>query len=147
MCCSRCDTFKNPHCSMATSAEHRSKFAALHRQWWRLYMSEKFSSRTINPIQTNKQTTYFFFGLTVKLTIVHRKLTFQILLPTTVHRFTYTTDQKVKLWLKSPITMYRNQIISYKKIKYLLWQSLYYKAACYKCLLISKLFFLLQHYS
>ena len=28
---------------MAMSAEHRSKFAALHRQWRRLHMSEKFS--------------------------------------------------------------------------------------------------------
>ena len=26
-----CGTLKNPHCSMAMSAEHRSKFAALHR--------------------------------------------------------------------------------------------------------------------
>ena len=38
---------------MAMSAEHRSKFAALHRQWWRLHMSEKFSSGTINSKQTN----------------------------------------------------------------------------------------------
>ena len=28
---------------MAISAEHRSKFAALHWQWWRLQISEKFS--------------------------------------------------------------------------------------------------------
>ena len=28
-----CGTLKNPHCSMAMSAEHRSKFAALHREW------------------------------------------------------------------------------------------------------------------
>ena len=26
---------------MAISAEHRSKFAALHRSWWRLHMSER----------------------------------------------------------------------------------------------------------
>ena len=39
---------------MAMIAEHRSKFAALHRQWWRLHMSEKFSSETNK--QTNKQT-------------------------------------------------------------------------------------------
>ena len=39
---------------MAMSAEHRSKFAALHRQWWHLHMSEKFSSETINSKQTNK---------------------------------------------------------------------------------------------
>ena len=51
-----CGTLKNPHCSMAMSAEHRSKFAALYRQWWRLHMSETFSSGTINSKQTNKQT-------------------------------------------------------------------------------------------
>ena len=37
---------------MAMSAEHRSKFAALHRQWWRLYMSENF--RSGKKPQTNK---------------------------------------------------------------------------------------------
>ena len=41
---------------MAMSAEHRSKFAARHRQWWRLRMSEKFSSGTKNP---NKQTKHY----------------------------------------------------------------------------------------
>ena len=40
---------------MAMSAEHRSKFASLHRQGWRLHMSEKFSSGTINPKQKNMQ--------------------------------------------------------------------------------------------
>ena len=34
---------------MAMSVEHSSKFAALHRQWWRLHMSG-----TENPKQTNK---------------------------------------------------------------------------------------------
>ena len=34
---------------MAMSAEHKSKFAALHRC---LHMSEKFSSGTINSTQT-----------------------------------------------------------------------------------------------
>ena len=29
-CHSRCGTIKNPLCSMAMSAEHRSKFAVLH---------------------------------------------------------------------------------------------------------------------
>ena len=38
---------------MALGAEHRSKFAALHQYWWRLHMSEKFSSRRKT---TNKQT-------------------------------------------------------------------------------------------
>ena len=42
--CSRCGTLKNPHCSMAMSAEHRSKFAY------------KILSATINPKQTEKQT-------------------------------------------------------------------------------------------
>ena len=36
---------------MTMSAEHRSKFAAHIRQWWRLHMSEKFSSGTINSIK------------------------------------------------------------------------------------------------
>ena len=30
---------------MAISAEHRSKFASVHRQLWRLHMSEKFCAR------------------------------------------------------------------------------------------------------
>ena len=38
---------KTPHCSKAMSTEHRSKFAALHQQCWRLHMGEKFSSETI----------------------------------------------------------------------------------------------------
>ena len=33
---------------MAMSAEHSSKYAALHRQWWRLHISETFSSGTID---------------------------------------------------------------------------------------------------
>ena len=40
---------------MAMSAEHRSKFAALHRQLWRLHVSEKFSSGSIHSKQTNKK--------------------------------------------------------------------------------------------
>ena len=36
----------DPYCSWAISAEHRSKFAALHRQCWRLQMNETFSSGT-----------------------------------------------------------------------------------------------------
>ena len=45
---------KIPHCSVAMSAEHRSKFSLLHRQWWRLRMSEKFSSRTKTQNKHNK---------------------------------------------------------------------------------------------
>ena len=44
-CHSRCGTLKNPHCSMAMSAEYRSTFAALHGQWWRLHMSKKILKR------------------------------------------------------------------------------------------------------
>ena len=29
----RCDTPKNPHCSLAMSAEHMLKFDVFHRQW------------------------------------------------------------------------------------------------------------------
>ena len=47
-CHSRCGTLKNPHCSMAMSAEYRSTFAALHRQWWRLHRSKKFLRGTKN---------------------------------------------------------------------------------------------------
>ena len=41
---------------MAMSAEHRSKFAALHRQWWRLQISENSPVGRITP---NKQTNKF----------------------------------------------------------------------------------------
>ena len=61
---SRCGTLKNPHCSVAMSAKYRSKFAALKRQWWRLHLSEKFSSGMKN--KQTKQTllfiTYFSWG-------------------------------------------------------------------------------------
>ena len=45
---------KNTHCSMAMSAEHRSKFAAVHRQWRRLRV--KNLEWDENSKQTNKQT-------------------------------------------------------------------------------------------
>ena len=45
---------------MAISAEHGSKFAALHRQWWRLHMSEKFSSGTITAY--NQPTNQLYNG-------------------------------------------------------------------------------------
>ena len=35
-CYKRCDTLNNPHCSMANCARHRSKFDAIHWQWWHL---------------------------------------------------------------------------------------------------------------
>ena len=34
---------------MDMSVEYGSNFAALHRQWWRLQMIDKFSSGTKNP--------------------------------------------------------------------------------------------------
>ena len=49
VCHSRCGTLKNPHCSMAMTAVHTSKFAVLHR-YCNISMSEK--EWTINP---NKQ--------------------------------------------------------------------------------------------
>ena len=51
-----CVTLKN--CSMAMSAEHRSEFAALHRQWWRLH-EWKILEWDDKPQKTNKQTNYF----------------------------------------------------------------------------------------
>ena len=48
----RCGTLLNHHCSMTMSAENRSKFAALHRDWWCLRMSEILSSGTINSNKT-----------------------------------------------------------------------------------------------
>ena len=41
---------------MAITAEHMSKFAALHRQRWLLQMSEKLSSGTKNSKQKKKTT-------------------------------------------------------------------------------------------
>ena len=41
---------------MGMSADQRSKFAAFHRQWCRLHMSEKFSSGTKSHKQTNEET-------------------------------------------------------------------------------------------
>ena len=40
---------------MAISAKLMSISAAFHRWWWRLSMSEKFSSGTKKPKETNKQ--------------------------------------------------------------------------------------------
>ena len=54
-CHNRWGMQKNHYCSIAISAEHRWKFVALHRKWWRLHMIEKFSNGTINHKQTNKQ--------------------------------------------------------------------------------------------
>ena len=50
-CRSRCGMLMNPCWSMAISAEHMSKFAALHQKCLLLQMSEKFSSGT--KLETN----------------------------------------------------------------------------------------------
>ena len=42
--------------NLTKSTEHRSKFAALRRQWWRLQMSEKFLEWD-EKLQTNKYKT------------------------------------------------------------------------------------------
>ena len=52
-CRSGYGTLKNPHCSMAMSAEHRSKFPARHRQWWHLH--EWKILEWDDKLQTNKQ--------------------------------------------------------------------------------------------
>ena len=56
-CYSRCGTLKNPHCFMAISAEHRSTFATVQRQWRRLCISEKFFRGTKNSNQPTNQPT------------------------------------------------------------------------------------------
>ena len=50
---------------MAMSAEHRSKFATLHRQPWRMQMSEKFLSGTKNSKQTKGTLDYVEITLLV----------------------------------------------------------------------------------
>ena len=57
-CGSRCGTLKNPH-YFAVSADHRSNFTVLHREWWRVHLSEKFSRGTESAKQkknTHKKT-------------------------------------------------------------------------------------------
>lgn len=51
---------KNLFCSMAVSADHRSKYAALHRQCLCLHMNEKILSDKKNPKQ--KRNTKAFFS-------------------------------------------------------------------------------------
>ena len=49
---------KKPQCSMAMSAQHRSKFAALHRHWW--YMSENFSYKQTQNMCKMKMNLLFY---------------------------------------------------------------------------------------
>ena len=48
---------------MTMSAEHMSKFASLHRQWWHIHKREKFSSGTINPKNKKKTQTFMAAGM------------------------------------------------------------------------------------
>ena len=79
-CYSKCGTLKNTHCSIAMSAEHGWKFAALHRQWRCLHMSEKFSSGMKNPKQTKKHSfaqMYLFIETVSQVShVVHGPLVF-----------------------------------------------------------------------
>ena len=59
-CHSRCGTLKN---LMAVGVEQRSKFAAIHRQWWRLHMSEKLSSGTKNHKKNNNKQNIMWYGV------------------------------------------------------------------------------------
>ena len=58
-CHSRCGTLKNPQCSRAMIAEHRSKFAALHWQWWRFQiranslMGRKAPNKQMNKLNVS----------------------------------------------------------------------------------------------
>ena len=60
---------------MAMSAMHRSKFAALHLQWWHLHMSEKFSSGTKETPknQTKQKKRSFWLECIVKIAIIAGK--------------------------------------------------------------------------
>ena len=80
---------------MAMSAEHRSKFAALHRQWWRLHMSEKFSSGTKTPNQTKQKQGHGFCDLIQKPSHLVDKMNWQIspfYNELSFTNFTYTTN-------------------------------------------------------
>ena len=50
---------------MAMSAEHRSNFAAVHRQWWRLHMkiSRKILEWDENPNDLNSLERVYHFAL------------------------------------------------------------------------------------
>ena len=60
----QCGTLNNSNCTMAMNAEHRSKFATLHCQWWPLnhfhiYLVLKGRSRTSAPGARDPVWTYF----------------------------------------------------------------------------------------
>ena len=59
---------------MVMSAEHMSKFAALLRQWWRLHMSEKFSSGTKKPQTNEKENSLFLKNYNAILSNAEMKL-------------------------------------------------------------------------
>ena len=59
----------NSHCSMAMSTEHRS-FAALHRHWWHLHMSEQFSNGTIIVLYIKS---FLKFLESIRVVFIYRK--------------------------------------------------------------------------
>lgn len=69
VCGSRCGTVKNPH-SFAVSADHRSNFTVLHREWWRVQLSEKFSRGTESTKQNKKNHTNKLGNIAVTLILL-----------------------------------------------------------------------------
>ena len=53
-------TIKIPSCSKAVSTEHALNLAPLHRQWWRLYRNELFSTETKNNEQSSNKNALIF---------------------------------------------------------------------------------------
>ena len=54
-----------PRAKQALSVEHRSKFAALNRQWWRLQMSGTKNSTTKNTQNTRMHIFFFYTYFTI----------------------------------------------------------------------------------
>ena len=80
-----CGTLTDPCWLMTMSAENRSKFAALHRQWWSLQICEIFSGATKKTTTTNKQMNNF------------KWIFFTVLLHTC---YTYMVYFFLKLWFR-----------------------------------------------
>ena len=53
-CHSRRGALQNSHCSIAISAEHKSKFAVLHVLWWHLHMSSRTNKKFNQSIVLEK---------------------------------------------------------------------------------------------
>ena len=61
----RCGTLKNSHCSMTLSADHTSKLAAPHRQWY-LDGSIWVKNSHLGRKTTNNQTVWLLFYVTLR---------------------------------------------------------------------------------